>query len=113
MDEADRLATALKPLFGMVTILSEESTPFGNTAVKARNPVPIKTLMNLLGMPSGPCRRPLGRMNAAGLEKVLEIARRVQADSPEIFEPIARFFAVDINARLQNPSTLAGLAYTD
>jgi 4-hydroxy-tetrahydrodipicolinate synthase len=113
MDEADRLTAALKPLFGMVTIISDESTAFGNTAVKARNPLPIKTLMNILGMPSGPCRRPLGRMNASGLEKVLEIARTVLETSPEVFEPIGSFFGVDIGARLQDPATLSGLAYAD
>jgi 4-hydroxy-tetrahydrodipicolinate synthase len=113
MDAADELATALKPLFGMVTIVSDESTPFGNTAVKARNPLAIKTLMNILGMPSGPCRRPLGKMNASGLEKVLEIARSVQEENPELFAPIGSFFGVDIAARLQDPATLTNLAYAD
>ena len=109
--EADRLRSGLKPLFGMVGVLSEEETPFGTTLVKARNPVPVKTLMNLLGMPAGPCRRPLGKMNRSGLEQVLNIARTVQAETPEVFAPIETFFKVDINQRLQDSSVTEGLAY--
>ena len=112
-EEADRLAAALKPLFGMVTVMSQADTPHGKTPVKARNPLPIKTLMNILGMPAGPCRRPLGKMNRAGLEVVLGIARTVQSKSPEVFAPIEKFFKVDVSARLADPAVLAGLAYTD
>ena len=111
MAEADALQEALQPLLGMVTVVSEEVTPFGRTAVKARNPVGIKTLMNLLGMPSGPCRRPLGKMNRAGLEKVLGVARTVQTKNPEVFAPVEAFFKVDIAKRLADPSVLEGLAY--
>lgn len=111
MDEANKLRTALKPLFGMVGVVSKEETPFGPTDVKARNPVPVKTLMNILGMPAGPCRQPLGKMNRAGLEIVLENARQVQANNPEVFAPIASFFGVDIDKRLQDASVLEGLAY--
>ena len=109
--EAERLGDALKPLFGMVGVLSEEETPFGKTEVKARNPLPVKTLMTLLGMPAGPCRRPLGRMNRAGLEKVLGIARTVQSKDPEVFAPIEAFFKVDVANRLEDRSVLEGLAY--
>jgi 4-hydroxy-tetrahydrodipicolinate synthase len=108
-DEADRLRNAMAPLLGMVSVASEEETPFGPTTVKSRNPVPLKTLMNILGMPSGPCRRPLGKMNTAGLQIVLENARAVQTSAPEIFAPVAEFFDVDINARLADD--LNGLAY--
>ena len=110
-EEANRLREALNPLFGMVTVVSEEDTPFGKTAVKARNPLAIKTLMNILGMPAGPCRRPLGKMNRAGLEQVLDVARTVNAGNPEVFAPIGAFFKVDIAARLKDASVLEGLAY--
>jgi 4-hydroxy-tetrahydrodipicolinate synthase len=111
MDKADRLHQALKPLFGMVGVLSEEETPFGSTTVKARNPLPVKTLMNILGMPAGPCRQPLGKMNRPGLAQVLENARTVQENDPEIFSPIGSFFKVDITQRLEDRSVLKGLAY--
>lgn len=113
MEAADGLAEAMKPLFGMVGVASEEETPFGKTEVKARNPLPIKTMMHILGMPAGPCRQPLGRMNPGGLEKVLDNARTVQHNHPEIFAPIEAFFKVDIAKRLEGRSVLEGLAYTD
>jgi len=110
-DEAARLRDALGPLLSMVGVASAEETPYGATTVKARNPLPLKTLMNILGMPSGPCRRPLGKMNQAGLQIVLENARAVQSSDPEIFAPIGSFFGVDIDARLADASSLNGLAY--
>ena len=112
-DKADQLAEALKPLFGMVTIISEQETPFGANQVKARNPLPIKTLMSILGMPSGPCRRPLGKMNKSGLNAVLEIAKTVQSNNPEVFAPIAEYFGVNIADRLEDRALLSDLAYQD
>ena len=112
MDEADRLHAALKPLFGMVGVVSEEQTPYGITEVKARNPLPMKTLMNILGMPAGPCRQPLGKMNRAGLDIVLRIARKVHVQSPEVFAPVASFFNADIAQRLNDPEVLKDLAYS-
>lgn len=111
-DEAQRLCDAMGPLFGMVGVASEEETPFGSTVVKARNPLPVKSMMNILGMPAGPCRRPLGKMNRAGLEVVLDNARAVHEKDPSIFAPIESFFGVDISARLADPSVLEGLAYS-
>ncbi len=109
----ERLLEGLRPVFGMVGVKSEEKTPFGNTEVKARNPLPVKSLMNILGMRAGPCRRPLGKMNRSGLEKVLNIARTVQAQNPEIFAPVEDHFKVDISKRLEDRSVLEGLAYSD
>mgnify|MGYP006097655135 CR=1 FL=1 len=111
IEEGKRLRAAMAPLLGMVGVASDEETPYGTTVVKSRNPVPLKTLMNILGMPAGPCRRPLGKMNKAGLQIVLNNARKVQASAPEIFAPIGAFFGVDINARLADDSVLNGLAY--
>lgn len=109
--EAERLRDALGPLFGMVGVASDEETPFGPTVVKARNPLPVKSLMNILGMPAGPCRRPLGKMNRAGLAAVLENARKVHGNDPSIFAPIESFFGVDVSARLADAAVLEGLAY--
>jgi 4-hydroxy-tetrahydrodipicolinate synthase len=52
-------------------------------------------------------------MTRNGLEKVLEAARKVQADNPEILQPVAEFFNVDIEARLNDPSICEGLFYED
>jgi 4-hydroxy-tetrahydrodipicolinate synthase len=111
-DAARSLADALAPLFGLVTVKTKEKTPYGEIVCRARNPLAIKTLMTVLGMPSGGCRPPLGKMTPAGLEKVLSAARTVQAKNPEIFAPLARFFQVDIDSRLATPASWEGLAYT-
>jgi 4-hydroxy-tetrahydrodipicolinate synthase len=110
-EEAERLYRALKPLFSMVTVKTEEETPYGPALCKARNPLPYKTLMNILGMPSGPCRRPLGKMTKKGLQVVLDTARTVYEKTPEILEPIERFFDVDLGKRLYDEDSWRGLTY--
>ena len=110
-DAARELASALEPLFGLVTVKTTETTPHGEVVCRARNPLGVKTLMTILGMPSGGCRRPLGRMSRKGLEKVLAAARKTQAEHPEILAPVADFFGVDIQERLKNPAVLEGLCY--
>jgi 4-hydroxy-tetrahydrodipicolinate synthase len=80
---------------------------------RARNPLAIKTLMALLGMPVGLCRQPLGKMSRKGLDVVLNVARTVWSSHPDILEPIASFFNVDIAGRLDNPAYQEGLYYTE
>ncbi len=111
--DAQKLLTALEPLFGLVTVKTMEKTPYGEVGCRARNPLGFKTLMSILGMPSGGCRQPLGKMTKNGLETVLSAARKVQADNPEILKPVAEFFNVDIEQRLNNPSSWDGLFYED
>jgi 4-hydroxy-tetrahydrodipicolinate synthase len=67
--------------------------------------------MNILGMPSGPCRRPLGKMTRNGLETVLTSARRVYENNPEVLQPIEDFFDVDLSERLYNERFWQGLYY--
>lgn len=109
--EAEKLYTALEPLLGIVTVITEEETPFGKVKCRARNPLPLKTLMQVLGMPSGSCRRPVGKMTKNGLDKVIGIAQKIQRKNPEIFEPLANFFNIDIEQQLENPDTKKGLWY--
>jgi len=105
------LSKALDPLFDLVTVKTEEETPFGPVLCKARNPLPYKTLMNALGMPSGPCRQPLGKMTKKGLEALLGKARKVYEDSPEVLRPIEEFFDVDLGERLYRERFWRGLSY--
>ena len=109
--EANTLAQKLNPLFSLVTVKTTESTPYGEVVCRARNPLAYKTLMAVLGMPSGMCRKPLGKLTKAGLDTVLNSVRAVQSQSPEILQPLAEFFNVDIDERLQNPSNWEGLCY--
>ena len=111
LEEADRLGSALQPLFSMVTVKAEENTSFGPVPVKARNPLPVKTMMNILGMEAGPCRPPLGLLTKQGLNHILEGLRRVWARNPELFEPIEKAFDVSIDKRLRDSRYLSGLAY--
>ncbi|MDY6988754.1 MAG: 4-hydroxy-tetrahydrodipicolinate synthase [Thermodesulfobacteriota bacterium] len=109
--EAEKLMNALKPLFSIVTVKTQEETPHGTVGCRARNPLATKTLMAVLGMPGGPCRRPLGKMTKKGLDVVLNVGRTVWKNNPEILKPVADFFGVDVEARLFDESILASLAY--
>jgi 4-hydroxy-tetrahydrodipicolinate synthase len=109
--EAKQLAEILQPLFSVITVKTQEQTPFGPVTCRARNPLATKTLMNVLGMPAGPCRQPLGRMTRNALELVLQAARRVYETHPEILRPIEQFFDVDLMDRLNNHKYLEGLYY--
>ena len=110
---AEALLKGLEPLFGLVTVKTVEVTPYGEAVCRARNPLAIKTLMRLLGMPSGPCRQPLGKMTRSGLDEVLAIARDVWTHHPEILKPIEDAFSIDIAERLDNPKYQEGLYYED
>ncbi len=110
-EEAQRLAQALAPLFSIISVKTQEQTPFGPVSCKARNPLAYKTLMNILGMPSGPCRQPLGKMTYNGLQVVLATARKVYETNPEILLPIEDFFDVNLKERLYNPANLEELYY--
>jgi len=110
--QALKLKNALDPLFALVTVVTEEKTPYGNVTCRARNPLGVKTLMAILGMPVGSCRQPLGKMSLNGIQKVLAAAKNVQQNNPEIFQPLADFFRIDIDERLSDPMSLEGLFYT-
>jgi 4-hydroxy-tetrahydrodipicolinate synthase len=111
--EASALLQKLEPLFNLVTVKTTEQTPYGEVSFRARNPLAYKTLMAILGMPSGMCRQPLGKLTPAALQIVLDAARRVQTTAPEILQPVAEFFNVDIGERLENEKYREGLAYEE
>jgi 4-hydroxy-tetrahydrodipicolinate synthase len=111
LEQAKQLYETLQPLFSLVTVKTQEPTSYGPVTVRARNPLPAKTLMNVLGIPSGPCRQPIGKMTRTGLEVVLSTARKVHQEHPEVFTPIEQFFGVDLSDRLNNERYLEGLFY--
>jgi 4-hydroxy-tetrahydrodipicolinate synthase len=112
-EAATVIVQALKPLFDLVTVKTQEQTPYGSVICKARNPLACKTLMTVLGMPAGPCRQPLGKMTPNGLKTVLAAVRKVRASAPEILQPVADFFNVDLDERLENEKYWKGLAYKE
>jgi 4-hydroxy-tetrahydrodipicolinate synthase len=109
--EANTLMMQLQPLFSLVTVTTTEKTPYGDVSCRARNPSAYKAMMAILGMPSGGCRPPLGRLTENGLNVVLDGLRRVYSYSPEILRPIEEFFNVDIGQRLEDPKIREGLYY--
>ena len=113
---AAALRDALSPLFGIVTVKveSQRILPDGTEVVvqdRFRNPLAAKTLMEGLGMPSGPGRQPLGKMTAEGVEVVRSAARAVWQNNPEILSPIGKFYGVDIGGRIADDSVWAELSY--
>lgn len=102
---------ALQPLFNLVTVKTTEQTPYGSVVCRARNPLAYKTLMNVLGIPAGPCRQPLGKMTRTGLEVVLTNVRKVYEANPQVLNPVAEYFDVDLKERLYNEKYLEGLTY--
>lgn len=111
--EAEALLNALKPLFGIVTVKTQEETPHGTVLCRARNPLAVKTLMSILGMPSGGCRQPLGKMTKKGIQVVLDAGRTVWKNNPEILKPVGDFFDVDVEARLYDDAIITELTYDE
>ncbi|HDP97175.1 MAG TPA: 4-hydroxy-tetrahydrodipicolinate synthase, partial [Euryarchaeota archaeon] len=109
--KASELLALLKPLIQVVTVKTEEKTPFGSATCRARNPLATKTLMNILGMPAGPCRQPLGKMTRTGIQMVVEAARKAYDARPELFSPVEKFFDVEVAERLSEGKYLEGLYY--
>lgn len=111
LEQAKNLLSDLEPLFELVTVTTMEETPFGEVLCRARNPLGLKTLMQLLGMPSGPCRRPLGKMTRRGFDFVLSKARETHSRNSKILGAVADFFQVDIEERLNNEALRPSLFY--
>ncbi|MEM3043902.1 MAG: 4-hydroxy-tetrahydrodipicolinate synthase [Candidatus Bathyarchaeia archaeon] len=110
-DKGREIAEKLKPLFEIVTVNTVEDTPYGAVSCKARNPLPYKTLMAVLGFPVGPCRPPLGKVTRKGFQIILEKARQVYEGNPEILGPIEGFLDVDLGERLYQEKYWRGLTY--
>lgn len=115
LEEADRLATALSPILGLVncTVTSVRTLPNGQTietADKFRNPVPIKTMMAGLGMLSAAARPPLGHMNVDAVGRCREALREVHDADPGILGPIEEAFDVRIGQRLGDDTVWSALA---
>jgi 4-hydroxy-tetrahydrodipicolinate synthase len=102
MERANYLKEVLDPLFKVVTVNTIESYEGFEVPCKFRNPVAIKTMMKGLGMPSGPCRQPLGKMTHKGVEIVRNALKTVHEKDKEILRPIQEFYRVNIEDRLTN-----------
>ncbi len=118
MEQAREIEHKIKPLLAMVTVKaeSERILPDGRRVAvqdRFRNPVSIKAAMNILGMPAGPCRKPLGRLTSAAVSVIRNTLNEVYGKSPEILSPIGDFYGVDIEKRLQDDTLWQSLVYSD
>jgi 4-hydroxy-tetrahydrodipicolinate synthase len=111
VDAATAVHTVIQPLFGLVTVTTQEQTPFGTVTCRARNPLAIKAIMAILGLPAGFCRQPLGKMSAAGLAKAVALVKGVHEANPEVFAPLESHFGVNVGERLYNSEAHQQYAY--
>ena len=102
LEKADRLRKTLDPLFKLVTVNTLEAYEGFEVQTKFRNPVPIKAVMKGLGIPSGPCRPPLGRMTPKGIEVVRNTLKEVYEKNRNVLMPIQEFYKINIEERLSN-----------
>ncbi len=99
---SEQLKNVLDPLFKVVTVNTVESYEGFDVPCRFRNPVAIKTMMNGLGMPSGPCRPPLGKITPKGAEVVRSALKETYEKDKDVFTPIKEFYRVNIEERLSN-----------
>lgn len=102
MERANQLKDILDPLFKVVTVNTMESYEGFEVPAKFRNPLAIKTMMKGLGMPSGPCRPPLGKMTPKGVEVVRKALKEGYEKDKEVFRPIQEFYKIDTEERIFN-----------
>jgi 4-hydroxy-tetrahydrodipicolinate synthase len=102
MERGNRLKDILDPLFKVVTVNTIESYEGFDVPAKFRNPLAIKTMMKGLGLPSGPCRPPLGKMTPKGVEVVRNALKEVYEKDKEVFRPLEEFYEVNVEERLSN-----------
>jgi 4-hydroxy-tetrahydrodipicolinate synthase len=101
-EKSNRLKDLLDPLFKVVTVNTIESYEGFEVPCKFRNPLAIKTMMKSLGLPSGPCRPPLGKMTLKGVEVVRNALKEVYEKDREALMPVQQFYKVNIEERLTN-----------
>ena len=102
MERANRMKDILDPLFKVVTVNTIESYEGFEVPCKFRNPLAIKTMMKGLGLPSGPCRPPLGKMTPKGVEVVRNALKGVYEKDKEVFWPLQKFYKFNIEERISN-----------
>lgn len=112
---AEQIKKSLDPIFGVVVVKVNSNRSLNGATLEVgdrfRNPLPVKTMMQALGMPSGPCRRPLGKMSKDGLAVLRSALKAIWERNPEVLKPAQEFFGVDIAARISSDSIWNELAY--
>jgi 4-hydroxy-tetrahydrodipicolinate synthase len=115
-DEAQKIDEALAPLFSVVGVKTTEKVtlPNGTTAevtYRFPNPVPLKTMMAGLGVQDATCKQPLGKLTKQGVEIVRGALRTVWENTPQMLEPVGRFYGVDVGERISDDKNWKKLSY--
>lgn len=83
---------ALEERFDLAREIHHQLLPLYKTAFIETNPVPIKTAMNLCGMPSGDCRLPLYQMSPENLKCLNELLLKMQLINKLCKTPLNQYF---------------------
>jgi 4-hydroxy-tetrahydrodipicolinate synthase len=59
-------------------------------------------MMKCLGLPSGSCRSPLGKMTPKGIDIVRKALKEVHERDRNVLMPLQDFYRVNIEERLSN-----------
>jgi 4-hydroxy-tetrahydrodipicolinate synthase len=115
-EAAKKIDDALAPLFSVVGVTAAEDVrlPNGKTAkvtYKFPNPLPVKTMMSGLGMITGSCKRPLGKMTRAGVSSVRDALRKVWETDRELLAPVEDYYDVNVESRLADDKIWSQLCY--
>jgi hypothetical protein len=62
-----------------------------------------------IGLPVGLCRKPLGKMPRAGVDRCRKVLSDLFASDPDALKPIADTFGIDIGKRLKDDGVWAEL----
>ncbi len=80
MEYLETILEELKKIKVIVYIIPGRAV---ETVNRFRNPLAVKTPMNVLVMPAGPARRPLGKMNREGIQVIRDALSKVYKSSPK------------------------------
>jgi 4-hydroxy-tetrahydrodipicolinate synthase len=101
---ARELQDALSLLHGLQSVTAEESVTVGGEALlvpqRARNPVPLKSALAMLGLALPVWRAPLAALGPNGAARVRTALRLTDRRHPELLAPLAEAFGVDLAACL-------------
>ena len=86
-------------------VTAEESVAVGGESLlvpqRARNPVPIKTALAILGLVQPLWRAPLTELGPNGTARVRTALRLTDRRHPALLEPVKRAFDLDLSACLE------------
>ncbi len=101
---AKKSENALSPFYDIIEVAQQRKINDKNIITDYFPvPVTIKVMMSILGMPSGHCRPPLGKMTNNALCKIKDVMQVAVRENYWLFKPIEKFYEVDVIARINNP----------